>query len=141
MSKPAERPIPTGLWKLNPARSQMLIPKTMTLWIIENTTDMLRWVAVETPAGRDMAILSWQGRYGGEPSEVVGAGIKARLTSAAAEGIRTEGEFPGLGPFVEFCRLSDDRRHMVCDGEVTTPQGIRRYHEEFDWCCDSPHGP
>src|SRR5215470_3734700 len=101
------RPIPAGIWKLNTQRSQLLTPKTMTLWIIQNTPEELKWVAVETDSQRQTSINSWQGRYGGAPAVVAGAGIEARLTSTAAEGIRTEGEFPGLGRFVEFCRLSE----------------------------------
>jgi hypothetical protein len=132
-------PIPAGIWKLNTVSSQLLAPKTMTLWIIQNTADELKWVAVETNAEHQTAIHSWQGRYGGEASVVAGAGIKARLTSTVTEGIRTEGEFPGIGRFVEFCRLSDDGRRMICEGEVSTDRGPQTYREEFDWFSDSPH--
>src|SRR2546421_413145 len=132
-------PIPAGIWTLNTARSKLLSPKTMTLWIIHNTADELKWVAVETNAQHQTSINSWQGRYGGDAAVVTGAGIKARLTSTAMEGIRTEGEFPGLGRFVEFCRLSEDGRRMICDGEVTTEKGLQKYREDFDWFSDSPH--
>jgi len=132
-------PIPAGIWRLNTARSRLLSPKTLTLWIVQNTADELKWVAVETNAQRQTSINSWQGRYGGEAAVVAGAGIKARLTSKPVEGIRTEGEFPGLGRFVEFCTLSDDGRRMICDGEVSTDHGLQTYREEFDWFSDSPH--
>jgi hypothetical protein len=131
--------IPAGIWKLDVASSQLLSPKTMTLWIIKNTIAELQWVAVETNAERRTSVHSWHGRYGGEPAVVTGAGIQARLTSAATEGIRTEGEFPGLGHFVEFCRLSADGRRMICDGEVSTDHGRQTYREEFDWFSGSPH--
>jgi len=139
MSTESSGPIPAGIWKLDTARSQLLAQKTMTLWIVENTVDELKWVAVETNAQRQTSVHSWQGRYGGEAAVVAGAGIKARLTSTAMEGIRTEGEFPGLGRFIEFCRLSADGRRMVCDGEVLTDRGCQTYREEFDRFSDSPH--
>jgi hypothetical protein len=128
-----------GIWRLNTATSQLLSPKTMTLWIIQNTMDELKWVAVETNAEHQTSVNSWQGRYAGEATVVTGSGIKARLTSTAVEGIRTEGEFPGLGRFVEFCRLSGDGRRMICEGEVSTDHGPQTYREDFDWFCDSPH--
>jgi len=133
------RPIPAGIWKLNPQRSQLLAPKTMTLWIVQNTAEELKWVAIETNSQQQTSINSWQGRYGGDPATVAGAGIKARLTSTAAEGIRTEGEFPGLGRFVEFCRLSEDGKRMICEGRVSTAQGTQEYREDFDWLAESPH--
>jgi hypothetical protein len=130
--------IPTGIWRLNLERSKLLSPKAVTLWIVENYEDRLCWVAVETTPERSAHIVSWQGQYGGPPAECVGAGISARLTSSFDEGIRTEGEFPGIGSFVEFCTLEDGKR-MICHGEVKTPNGMQSYLEDFDWVGESPH--
>lgn len=132
-------PIREGLWVLNEARSSTLAPKSMTLWIIRNTDEELTWVAVETDSAGVTKVLTWRGRYGGEAQVVVGAGIKARLTCEAREGIRTEGEFPGIGPFVEMCTLVDGGERMLCKGEVTTAGGVRTYLEDFDWFGASPH--
>lgn len=132
-------PIPTGVWVLNESRSKLLSPKAMTLWIIKNTQDELTWVAVETDPTRLTKVMSWAGRYGGVPQVVVGAGIEARLTSKANDGIRTEGNFPGSGPFVEMCTLVEGGRRMVCTGTVTTQDGVLTYLEDFDWFGESPH--
>src|SRR5580700_3119665 len=123
--------IPTGLWKLNLERSRLLSPKCLTLWIVENRDDQLCWVAVETTPERGVHVVSWQGRYGGPPAECMGAGISARLTGSAVEGIRTEGEFPGIGSFIETCRLESGGKRMICHGEVNTPQGVQTYLEDF----------
>lgn len=131
--------IPTGIWVLNEARSQTLEPKSLTLWIIKNTETDLSWVAVETNAAEVTKVITWSGQYGGAPQVVVGAGIEARLTSNAKDGIQTEGEFPGIGAFVETCRLVDGGKRMLCNGRVTTPAGIKTYIEDFDWFGKSPH--
>lgn len=132
-------PIPTGVWVLNEARSKTLAPKSMTLWIIRNTDEELTWVAVETDSSSLTKVLTWKGRYGGAAQVVVGAGIEARLTCSAKEGIRTEGEFPGIGRFTEMCGLVDGGKRMVCSGTVTTPTGVQTYLEDFDWFGESPH--
>ncbi len=139
MSARESGPIPAGLWRLDPTRSRLLAPKAMTVWILRNTAEDLEFVAVETEPGRPTRVTAWQGRYGGPPAVMQGAGIEARVTSRHAEGIRTEGTFPGLGAFVEFCRLSEDGRQMICDGEIRTEAGPRTYREVFDWYADSPH--
>jgi hypothetical protein len=133
--------VPAGIWQLNLERSKTLSPKSMTLWIVKNSGDELTWVAVETNPAQQTQVLSWNGRYGGPPAVVAGAGIEARLTCTPEEGIRTEGEFPGLGPFVEFCRLTDDGKRMICEGHVTTPNGAQNYLEDFEWFGHSPHQP
>jgi hypothetical protein len=132
-------PIPSGIWRLNLERSKLLSPKAVTLWIVENYEDRLCWVAVETTPERSAHVVSWQGHYGGPPAECVGAGISARLTSSFGEGIRTEGEFPGIGSFVESCTLEAGGKRMICRGEVKTLDGVRTYIEDFDWLGESPH--
>jgi hypothetical protein len=132
-------PIPTGIWRLNPGRSKLLSPKSLTLWIVENRDDRLSWVAVETNPERGTHVISWQGLYGGPPAECVGAGVSARLTGSPPEGIRTEGEFPGIGTFVETCTLDASGKRMICRGKVNTSQGVQTYIEDFDWLGDSPH--
>jgi len=141
MTHDARGPIPAGLWHLNPSRSRLLSPKAMTLWIVRNDGEELLWVAVETHPAGDTQVLSWRGRYGGPPTQVHGAGIEARLTCPAEAGIRTEGEFPGIGTFVEYCTLEAGGTRMVCRGEVTTRDGVQTYLEDFDWQGDSPHVP
>jgi hypothetical protein len=138
-TKTADGRIPAGIWKLNLERSKTLSPKSMTLWIVKNSGNELVWVAVETNPDQHTQVVSWNGRYGGAPSVVVGAGIEARLTCTPEEGIRTEGEFPGLGPFVEFCTVADGGKRMICRGEVITPGGSQSYLEDFDWVGHSPH--
>lgn len=132
-------PIPPGVWRLNTERSQLLSPKTMTLWIIENGEDGLLWVVVETNSEGATHVLTWRGRYGGPSAPVVGAGVDARLICPVNEGIKTEGEFTGIGTFVEYCTLESDGKRMVCRGEVKTDDGIRTYLEDFDWQGASPH--
>jgi len=138
----ARGPIPAGLWRLNQERSRLLSPKSMTLWIIENGEQELLWVAVESHPERGTQVLSWRGRYGGPPAPVVGGGVEARLTCAARDGIRTEGEFAGVGAFVEHCTLEAGGKRMVCRGELNTADGrIQTYLEDFDWHGESPHHP
>jgi hypothetical protein len=132
-------PIPTGIWRLNLERSKLLSPKAVTLWIVENYEHRLCWVAVETTPERSAHVVSWRGEYGGPPAECVGTGISARLTSSFEEGIRTEGEFHGIGSFVESCTLEADGRRMICRGEVKTLDGVLTYIEDFDWLGESPH--
>lgn len=135
-------PIPAGIWRLNESRSRLLSTKAMTLWILQNDDQELAWVAVETNSERVTQVISWRGRYGGPPAKTAGAAaIEARLTSARHEGIRTEGEFPGMGSFVEVCTLSEGGRRMICKGEITTPTGVQHYLEDFDWVSESPHRP
>jgi hypothetical protein len=124
---------------LNEVRSKTLTPKSVTLWIIKNSNEELIWAAVETNSSRVTKVLTWSGRYGGIPQVVTGAGIEARLTCEAKEGIRTEGEFPGIGHFVEMCRLVDGGKRMLCSGKVATPAGVQTYIEDFDWLGESPH--
>jgi hypothetical protein len=123
-------PIPPGVWVLNEARSKTLTPKSVTLWIIKNSNEELIWAAVETNSSRVTKVLTWSGRYGGIPQVVTGE---------AKEGIRTEGEFPGIGRFVEMCRLVDGGKRMLCSGKVATPAGVQTYIEDFDWLGESPH--
>jgi len=133
-------PIPTGLWRLNQERSSLLSPKSMTLWIIENSEEELLWVAIETRPEGGSQVLSWRGRYGGPPSPVLGGGVQARLTCSAREGIKTEGEFAGIGAFVEHCTLGPGGTRMVCRGEVKAEDGsVQTYIEDFDWGGESPH--
>ena len=137
----AGKPIPAGIWRLNPGRSKLLAPKTMTLWILKNTERELAWVAVESDEKDDLRVISWRGSYGGPPARCTGIGIEARLTGAAQEGIRTEGEFPGVGTFTEVCTLEEGGKRMICRGEVAAPNGKMTYLEDFDWVGPSPHDP
>ena len=141
MSETKRGPIPPGLWRLNAERSELLAPKAMTLWIIENNEDHLLWIAVETDPAGVTQVLTWRGRYGGPPTSVHGAGVQARLTCARDEGIRTQGEFNGIGSFIEHCTLEPGGKRMVCRGEIKTETGIRTYLEDFDWQGASPHSP
>ena len=134
-------PVPVGVWTLNIKRSQTLSPKSLTLWILTNTPTELTWVAVETDPEQQTKVTSWSGRYGGPPQVVVGAGIEARLTCEFKDGIRTEGEFPGLGSFVEICTLAEGGQRMICKGQVTSANGIQTYLEDFEWFGKSPHAP
>jgi hypothetical protein len=145
-SKPGEPecsagPIPVGIWRLNPRRSQLLSPKALTLWIIRNDDQELVWVAVETTAEQSERIVAWRGRYDGSPGTCTDAALSARLIANARKGIHTEGEFSGIGAFSEVCTLTADGRRMVCHGQVQTAAGTRAYLEDFDWVGPSPHEP
>jgi len=135
----ASGPIPVGIWRLNVARSQLLAPKALTLWIVRNDDRELVWVAVESTPEESCRIVTWRGPYDGSPGTCSDAAIRARLTSAACNGIHTEGEFCGLGTYSEVCTLEDDGRRMVCRGQVQTASGAQAYLEDFDWVGPSPH--
>lgn len=137
----ARGPIPPGIWRLNEHRSQLLSPKTLTLWIVRNDDQELVWVAVESTPEESHRIVTWKGRYDGSPATCVGAPVLARLTRAARHGIYTEGEFTGVGTFTEVCTLEGDGQRMVCRGEVRTASGAQMYLEDFDWVGPSPHHP
>ena len=135
----AHGPIPVGIWRLNQGRSKLPSPKALTLWIVRNDDQELVWVAVETTPRESNRIVTWKGRYDGSPGTCTDAAIRARLTSAARNGIHTEGEFSGVGTFSEICILGADGRRMVCRGQVQTASGIQTYLEDFDWVGPSPH--
>jgi hypothetical protein len=133
-------PIPVGIWRLNEQRSTLLSPKALTLWIIRNDDQELVWVAVENTPQENNRIVTWRGRYDGSPGTCSDAALRARLTSAARDGVHTEGEFCGIGAFKEVCTLADDGRRMICRGQVQTADGTQIYVEDFDWVGPSPHG-
>lgn len=137
--EPSVGPIPAGIWRLNQDRSKLISPKALTLWIVKNDLQELAWVGVESAPGESVRIVTWRGRYDGSPGTCTGAELQARLTAAAVDGIRAEGEFPGIGQFTEVCSLADGGRRMICRGVVHTASGTQTYLEDFDWVGPSPH--
>jgi len=125
--------IPEGVWVLNVARSRKLNPAEHILWIIRDDGLQLAFVSVELDAEGKLAISSWNGLYNGDPVEVSGTGMMAQIRSDRPGEIVTSGTMPGLGDFVERGRVIDGGRRLLCDGEVSTPDGILTYVEDFDW--------
>jgi len=125
--------IPEGLWILDEARSQMLVPASVTLWIIRDDGERLIWVVVETNASGEVAVKTFDGIYGGPPAVVQGSGFIVSLSSPAPRTTRVQGEIPNMGPFSETDVVSADGRQMRVDGEVHTPEGVKSWYEEFNW--------
>jgi hypothetical protein len=125
--------IPEGIWVLDEARSRMLTPASVILWIIRDDGEQLVWVVVETNGAGEISIKSFDGRYGGDPAVVHGSGFVVSLSSPAPRTVRVEGEIPDLGPFHEIDRISEDGRQMRVNGEVQTPDGVKSWYEEFNW--------
>ena len=125
--------IPEGIWVLDEARSRMLAPASVILWIIRDDGERLVWVVVETKAKGDISIKSFDGGYGGEPSVVTGSGFVVSLSSPAPRTVRVEGEIPGMGPFHETDVISEDGRQMCVNGEVQAADGVKSWYEEFNW--------
>jgi hypothetical protein len=129
--------IPEGIWVLDGARSRMLVPTaSVTLWVIRDDGQQLVWVIVETSEAGEIAIKSFDGRYGGEPAVVHGSGFVVSLSAPAPRTVRVDGEIPEMGPFHELDVVSEDGRQMCVNGEVQTPGGAKSWYEEFNW-----HGP
>ena len=126
--------IPEGIWVLDAARSRILVPAAnIILWIVRDDGEQLVWVVVETSKAGEISIKSFDGRYGGEPAVVHGSGFVASLSSPAPRTVRVDGEIPNMGPFSETDVVSEDGRQMCVDGEVQTEEGVKSWHEEFNW--------
>lgn len=130
--------IPEGLWILNQARSQQLAPGDLTLWIVKDDGKHMVWVSVLADAERRVKISVWDGAYDADAVPVVGTPMLARVTSKAPGTIHNFGEITGMGPYSEDCTVMPDRKRFLCDGQVTTPQGVRRWHDDFEWAGPSP---
>lgn len=111
----------------------MLVPASVTLWIIRDDGERLVWVVVETNAERQISIKSFDGAYGGEPAVVSGSGFVASLSSPAPRTVRVAGVIPGMGPFHEMDVVSPDGLQMCVNGEVQTADGVKSWYEEFNW--------
>jgi hypothetical protein len=125
--------IPEGLWILDEARSRMLVPASVTLWVIRDDGERLIWVVVETSASGEVAVKTFDGTYGGPPAVVQGSGFIVSLSSPAPRTARVQGEIPNMGPFSETDVVSSDGRQMRVDGEVHTLEGMKHWYEEFNW--------
>lgn len=132
--------IPEGIWILDEARSRMLVPASVILWIIRDDGERLVWVVVETNAKGDISIKSFDGAYGGEPAVVSGSGFVASLSSPAPRTVRVEGEIPGMGPFKETDVISADGHRMCVNGEVEAGDEVKSWYEEFNWQGPIPGG-
>ncbi|MFL6720602.1 MAG: hypothetical protein ACJ8FT_02205 [Sphingomonas sp.] len=125
--------IPEGIWVLDEARSRMLMPASVTLWVIRDDGERLVWVVAETDDAGEISIKSFDGRYGGEPSLVSGSGFLVSLSSPAPRTVRVDGEIPDMGHFHEVDTISEDGRQMRVNGEVQTADGVKSWYEEFNW--------
>lgn len=128
--------IPEGIWVLDEARSRMLEPASVTLWVVRDDGERLVWVVVETKAAGEVSIKSFDGRYGGEPAIVQGSGFVASVSSPEPRTVRVDGEIPNMGPFSETDVISEDGRQMRVTGEVRIGNEVKSWYEEFNW-----HGP
>jgi hypothetical protein len=131
--------VPEGVWVLNQAKSKKLVPTSHTLWILKDDGERLIWVSIETTENDVAKVTSWDGAYDGDPAVVSGSGFIARLKSEAPGSITTYGEIPDMGPFFEKCVVDPSGKHMICNGQVTTPDGILAWVEDFDWHGPGPH--
>ena len=127
-----------GLWVLNQARSKKLTPGTQTLWIVKDDGDHMIWVSVERDLNNMVRVSSWDGRYDGQPVEVIGTGMIARLTSAGPGRMRSYGDIPKLGKYSEDCVVSSGGKRMRCEGRVEMADGIKTYIDDFDWLSLGP---
>ena len=132
--------IPEGVWILDEARSRMLVPASVILWIIRDDGERLVWVVVETNADGRISVKSFDGLYGGEPSVVTGSGFVVSLSSPAPRTVRVDGEIPGMGPFHETDVISADGLQMRVNGEVRAGDEMKSWYEEFNWQGPMPGG-
>lgn len=130
--------VPEGVWKLNVARSRKLRPAEHTLWIVRDDGHQLAWVSVEVEPDGKIHLSTWDGFYNGDPVEVTGLGMMARIASSEPGRMVTTGHAPGLGDFVEHAELLDGGRRFLCRGEVQTADGLLTYVEDFDWVSPGP---
>jgi hypothetical protein len=130
--------IPEGIWRLNVGRSRKLNPAEHVLWIVRDDGRELAFVSIEVDAAREVKLSSWKGEYGGGPVEVTGTGMKAQVESSRRGEIVTSGSMPGVGDFVERGEVLEGGRRLLCTGEVSTPDGVLTYVEDFDWISPSP---
>ena len=141
MTDQTNRLIPEGLWLMNPARSQRLIPGTHTLWIVKNDGKTLIFASVETNDAGDLNLTSWQGEYDGPAAEVTGSGMMAKLTAPSPGEMLISGNIPDMGPFTEHCVLSEDGKRLRCTGTIAQPSGTIGYVDDFDWVGPTPGLP
>lgn len=133
MNDASTKLIPEGLWVMNPARSQRLVPGTHSLWIVKNDGRALIFASVETDAAGTVKLTSWDGVYDGGPTEVVGSGMMASITAPAAGEMLITGTIPDMGDFSERCVLSADGMRLVCTGKIATADGPITYCDDFDF--------
>ena len=133
--------VPEGIWVLDQARSQKLVPSSHTLWVVKDDGEELVWVSVETGEDGTDKITSWTGRYGGEPTTVTGSGFVAGLRALGPNTMETYGEIPDMGPFTERCEVDSSGTSMICNGQVETEDGVVTWLEVFDLHSPSPHLP
>lgn len=131
--------LPTGVWRLNRARSEQLTPTDQTLWIVKDDGKHLIWVLVITEPDGTVRLNTWDGPYDAEPRPVGGTPMLAQISSKAAGTLQSRGVIEGLGTFSEDCAVSPDRRRFTCRGEVTGADGaVRRWIDDFDWVSGGP---
>lgn len=131
--------IPTGIWVMDEARSQKLVPASLTLWVLRDDGEQLAWVSAETEKDGKLAVNAFQGRYGGPPVTVQGSGFVVSLSSPGPRQVRVTGEVPNMGSFEETSEISADGRQMTVNGTVRTDDGDETWYEEFNWTGPSPH--
>ncbi len=130
--------IPEGLWVLNQQRSKELTPGNQTLWMVKDDGKNVVWVSVLTDAQHRVRVSSWDGAYDGDAVAVVGSGMMAKVTSNSPGTIHNFGEIPGVGPYSEDCKVLAGGKNFVCDGQVVAADGVKRWHDDFDWVAPSP---
>ena len=123
---------------MNVARSRKLHPAEHVLWIVRDDGRELAFVSIEVDDTRQVTLSSWKGEYGGDPVEVTGTGMMAQVTSSRRGEIVVSGSMPGLGDFVERGEVLEEGRRLLCHGEVSTPEGLLTYVEDFDWISPCP---
>lgn len=133
MNQGTDRLIPEGLWVMNPARSQRLVPGSHTLWIVKNDGKTLIFASVETDEAAEVKLTTWDGTYDGGPVEVKGSGMMASITAPAPGEMLITGTVPDMGAFSEHCVLSEDGSRLVCTGNIETSDGPITYCDDFDY--------
>lgn len=132
--------IPTGLWVLDLERSKPLErPASQVMWLIKDDGAHMVWVVVATDAQGRAKVNSWDGAYDGPPAPVSGTPMTARLTSPAPGRIHNFGDISGVGPYVEDCQVTEAGKRFVCRGQVTAPDGVHPWLEDYRWAGPTPH--
>lgn len=131
--------IPEGMWVLNQERSKKFMPGTHTLWIIKDDGNRLVWVSVETdPNGHNLRVTSWDGTYGGGPTEVKGSGMMTIISSPGKGRMLNQGNIPGLGSYKEDCTIMNEGKRMRCEFTLHTNKSANVYIDDFDWVAAGP---
>jgi hypothetical protein len=134
---PRRGTIPEGIWALNEARSQPLLPGRQTLWILKDDGQAFAWVIVVVN-DEGISILSHNGTYDGPPANVVGGAMTVQTVSTGPNSLKNYGTIEGVGEYFENCVVGPDGKSLRCEGMLYADGEAKPFVDDFDWFSESP---